>query len=653
MKTKSVYLAMILVLLMICSFGSAVSSLAQDQTTVDVQKQLNERQSGKDTVSADQSGSPEPQNPFEGKPVIGLTPQDPDRMISVARRFMTNRDFQSAADLLENVYAQSDLGPRKPMVENLLRTCYEQLKQYEKEELLLRRMVTENTNGDYRPKVWLAELLAKTSHTEEAEGLYDDVMAALADDDHAFPKQQTTLRSMVAVALDDKALEYIAQLRQQTGDPLLFANERGTVLEGRRQYANAAREYLPVLEQDSTNEATIAERKLLDLLEFEESSKDVEKLLLTMADSASGRRTLNLLVDFYLKVGKYPQAFSASLRREALAGNTGFGLLDYMRRCSEREAWTEVVRMGDTLLARGVHQKIQSEVTMTYGRALEELGRYQDAIAQYERLAASAPHGVVVGDALYHIGAVYADRLGDYATAQVYFDSVVTDYPHGFSYLSALTALPRCYLKQGNLKEAQEKYAELSTMDLTDDAEEEALYYEALVRFFRKQYDSAAVGLQKVIVEYPKGYYVNDAIGLLLVLKTAQQDDALLYDYSNAQLFAFRGMADSSRVMLEKLIDAANKSLADLALFKLSDLCLSQADSAGTIAAVDRLEKEYPESYYLPMGLKTKADLLVHTESGLTEAKQLYRLLLEQYGDYPFASEVRETLRQLETPPAS
>ena len=646
MKTKSEYLAIVLALMLICSFGSAVSLSAQEQTTVDLQEKLGEHKTGPDTSSINK------QSPFEGKQVIGLIPQDPDRMIAVARRLMSSSDFLSAADVLESVYQQSDLGTRKTMIENLLRTCYEQLKQYAKEELLLRRMVSESPD-DYRPSIWLAELLAKTSQTEEAGSIYDRVMAGLSGVEHAFSRQQAALRSMISVALDDKALEYISQLRQQTGNPVLFANERGVVLEGRRQYANAAREYLPVLEQDSTNEATIAEKKLLDLLEFEDSSKDVEKLLLTMADSASGRRTLNLLVDFYLKAGKYPQAFSSSLRRESLTGNTGFGLLDYMRRCSEREAWSEVVRMGDTLLARGVHPKIQSEVILTYGRALEELGRYQEAIAQYQQLAASAPHGVVKGDALYHIGSVYADRLGDYATAQVYFDSVVNNYSHGFSYLSALTALPQCYLKQGDLKAAQEKYAKLAAMDLTDDAEEEALYYLALVQFFGKQYDSSAVGLQRVIVEYPRGYYVNDAVGLLMVLKTAQQNKALLYDYSNALLFSLRGMADSSRVVLEKLVDADDKTLADLALFRLSDLCLSQADSTGAIAAVNRLEKDFPESYYLPMGLKTKADLLVRSKDGLTEAKQLYRLLLEQYSDYPFASEVRETLRRLEMPPAS
>ena len=41
--------------------------------------------------------------------------------------------------------------------------------------------------------------------------------------------------------------------------------------------------------------------------------------------------------------------------------------------------------------------------------------------------------------------------------------------------------------------------------------------------------------------------------------------------------------------------------------------------------------------------------MLVREEATRAEAREIYRLLLEEYADYPFGSEVREKLRELLT----
>jgi len=85
-----------------------------------------------------------------------------------------------------------------------------------------------------------------------------------------------------------------------------------------------------------------------------------------------------------------------------------------------------------------------------------------------------------------------------------------------------------------------------------------------------------------------------------------------------------------------------------LALIRLSQLELKLADTAAVLTQIDHLEREYPDSYSLPYGLKTKADILLQNEESIEEAKGIYRRLLEEYPNYPFISGVRKLLRELE-----
>ena len=57
------------------------------------------------------------------------------------------------------------------VVQNLLRSCYENLKQYEKAELLARRMVERAPNSlSYR--LYLAETLARMGNRKESEKVF-------------------------------------------------------------------------------------------------------------------------------------------------------------------------------------------------------------------------------------------------------------------------------------------------------------------------------------------------------------------------------------------------------------------------------------------------------------------------------------------------
>jgi hypothetical protein len=72
-------------------------------------------------------------------------------------------------------------------------------------------------------------------------------------------------------------------------------------------------------------------------------------------------------------------------------------------------------------------------------------------------------------------------------------------------------------------------------------------------------------------------------------------------------------------------------------------------DSTSALESIDRLDSAFVDSYYRPYGLKLKADMLAGKAETLDAAKAIYRQLLEQFPNYPFASDIRKRLKQFET----
>jgi outer membrane protein assembly factor BamD (BamD/ComL family) len=155
--------------------------------------------------------------------------------------------------------------------------------------------------------------------------------------------------------------------------------------------------------------------------------------------------------------------------------------------------------------------------------------------------------------------------------------------------------------------------------------------------------------MKKLMVDYPNGFYINDAVQLLMALDDAEGASDLLSMYANALRCSEQFAWDSARQWFDRLTLTENRALADDALNRMMQISLNVGDTSATLEAIERLTSGYADSYFSPYGLKIKADLLMAGQGTPQQAKEIYRQLLEQYPNYPFAAEVRKKLRQMET----
>jgi outer membrane protein assembly factor BamD (BamD/ComL family) len=321
-----------------------------------------------------------------------------------------------------------------------------------------------------------------------------------------------------------------------------------------------------------------------------------------------------------------------------------------LRGSLERKLNLQALRMCEYVVTNVTSKPFLSEFYYRYAETLEELGQYDRAIAVYDTILATFPARQDKAEAAYRIGKIQMDRFNNPRLALKFFDSVTTHYVAGFGYNNALMSIPQAYLQLGDLAKAREEYARISAQRRSAESVEQADYSLALIDFFQHNYDSTKAALKRLTVNFPKGFLVNDAIQLSITIEQAEGANDLLDFFAGALQFQQMKLYDSTVSRLLTIADAENKALADIALFRLTETVLKRGDSAGAVKFIDRLESEHPESYYLPYGLKTKADVLFTKEDSLPRAKEIYKRLLENFQNYPFINEVRERMRKLESP---
>ncbi|MEA3296760.1 MAG: hypothetical protein U9R56_02715, partial [candidate division Zixibacteria bacterium] len=206
-----------------------------------------------------------------GQPRKAVLEDELDSRIMLARKLIKRKDYLGASAILETVYADH---PDNTVIYNLLKYCYRELQYFPKWEELARRMVDRHPN-DYRFQLDLAIALVKQEKLSESIRAFRQAVALAP----VGTQRREVIESMVSTGFETEALTIIDSLSVQI--PGSTANNilRGKILEKQKLYGEAAGEYYSALD-DTTGDGITAEKKLLDLLGFEESSETAERVLL-------------------------------------------------------------------------------------------------------------------------------------------------------------------------------------------------------------------------------------------------------------------------------------------------------------------------------------------------------------------------------------
>ena len=210
------------------------------------------------------------------------------RKIMFARKLITEKKYDGASSFLETIY---ETEPNNPVVLNLLKQCYTQLKLYFKLEELLKKLIELNqSNTGYI--LSLAETYALQGKTDQALEQYRTSESLIEGVNRV--RFQLLIQSMLTHNLMSEAEQYILKWREESGDNTLLGSQMGLIYERKNEYKNALAEYYPLL-ADTSRMGNNVEKEIVELLLFEDSAPITEEYLLQQNEIEHSMRAVKIL----------------------------------------------------------------------------------------------------------------------------------------------------------------------------------------------------------------------------------------------------------------------------------------------------------------------------------------------------------------------
>ena len=531
--------------------------------------------------------------------------------------------------------------PNEQTITNLLIQCYSQLGLDFKLESLIKKQIDSNPNniGYY---LSLAEVTAKQGRLDEALDLYKQAVSLIDGVNRV--RYQLVIQSMLQYNFETEAQAYILKWREESGDPNLLGNQMGLIYEKKKEYEKAMVEYYPLLE-DTSRIGSSVEKEIVDLLLFEDSRPIAEKYLVEKNNKQFNVRAVKILSLHYIRSGQLEKSFEYTKLRDSLIEKNGNSLISYMQTCQREKLYDETIHMGNYLLSQYDNPMLQNRTRFIIADAFSESGKYDSAFQTYQKIFYNTKVDREKADALYYAGKIYQEKLFQVDSALVYYDSVVNNYPVGYNFVNASESIPYCYLQKGEIQKAIDLYEALEAKRMQVELQEQILFHHAQALFINDKVDSSKIFLSKILINYPTGFYVNDALSLMKIMQSGEDDPDVLKEYAQALLFEIQHKQDSAIVVFDKIVGNESQVLADFALYRITENLIDQHDSLKALEYIDKMEAEFADSYYFPYTLKQKADILLAHNKKTDEAYKIYRHLLKDFSNYPFISEVRKILR--------
>ncbi len=560
-----------------------------------------------------------------------------------AERLMRLGDYTRAGDLLESIMEKM---PPTPALIQLLTTCYEQSKNYSKLILFLQRRAKAMPPGFalYRD---LGRAYILSGFPDSAAPYFDKAIASADDKERAY---STVADIYHKFGQYDSEHTLIDSARARLGDSHLLADHMGDALAAQRQFGSAALEYLSYMEKDSIA-AKIGEEQLISLMRYPESADTVMAVLAgQIAARKENKRLQNIYGQLLMEQDKFDEAFDYFRGRDSLEENSGVDILYFMQECNRRKKYDYTIEAGDYFARYHDRSPLKNGVQFVVAEADIATGRYDDALAAYQSIAKDFIRPAHRAEANLNIALLYKDHLGNLSKAKEYLNQVIQSVPGGPYAMKARQALADIAIREHNLDLADSLYTSLTKEDLPPDVAEQTEFALAEISLFRGKFKDAMTRFRQIISRYPRGFYVNDAIKYSMIISETLDDAPKQTDlFASAEYFRYIKETDSLEFYLEKICRVGIPSLAPISYVHLAELFRDQKRYQAATDAVDSLEAQYPESYFLPYGLKLKADIFLQTPDRQEQALKMYRKLLEKYPTYPFAAEIRDVIRR-ETP---
>jgi tetratricopeptide (TPR) repeat protein len=351
--------------------------------------------------------------------------------------------------------------------------------------------------------------------------------------------------------------------------------------------------------------------------------------------------------DLKLKKGELEQAFELYKTADLLSSSQGENLLLFARTCLKRKSYELSLRVSQYLESTCQSVECSIEARLISASSFAGLGKYNNALSTYQKLAQDFPIKEVQAQAYFQMGNIYLDNLKKKDESLLWYSKILP-LKETALYPGTLIKLGEIYLLKNQLDSSLTHYQKSLKDTQAESVFEELSFRLAEVYFYKGDLERSAELYQKIINDFPKGMFVNNSLEKLNLIKdNLDMNRPFLKDFSRALLLEYQENFGEAEMLFEKIVQAKVSTLSDAALMQKSSLLRNERNFKASILAYQSLLDKFTESPYLPLALKSIGEIYMQDLKENQKAKESFELFLKKFPTSLYVQEVREKLKEL------
>ena len=593
-------------------------------------------------------------------------PQSPAQArFTLASTLLSNGRVDEATAMLEDLYAED---PAALAVWLKLSEAYAVGRRYPD----LVRLVDERIEREGPTVPLLARrgtALYRADQPDQAAAAWSAALAVAPDQEQTYRAVASEIATLRQYA---DAAAVLDQGRRQLGDDQLFLFERGHLYGLALDYQAAVDLYLELLAVSPEYRPSVQARltRMLD----GGGAADVFSAAIDRAAALDPlNRSLRELQSWLaLERGDYERALDAVRALDRLEQERGESLLAFAVQAQSADAEPAAARALDEILERHPDAPVAPTAMLMRAQLWEagaradreraDLGPTPQADAArdgYRQFLTAHPTADMAPAAALALADLLRDVFRDFDGSEENLQRAAGGRDQGVAARARL-ALGDVAVRRGDLDAARARFGDVDETIRIGPLAEQARYELALIDFYEGLMFSA-LARAEALDENTAADAANDAIGLRVTLNEVLDPDAepaedpsqdALHVYARAA-YAHRQQDTARTLATLDSLDAATRTapaLADQSLFLRANALLAVGEAADAVAVLDRLETDYPDSYFLDRAYRLQAQAYEQDLDDAQAAAERYDRLLKRFPGSPLAPEARAELRRLRSP---
>lgn len=580
----------------------------------------------------------------------------------LAQNYEQLGQFSKAKSIYEDLYKSQ---PTNFAFFQALNKCYIQLKEYGNSQFLIEQKLAAD-KGNVSLLGMLGTTLYLKGEEKKAFQLWDDFLAD--------KKDVISFRVLANTAIElrafDKAIELLQRAKSISTNEFYLGYDLANLYSLKMDYKKSAEEFIAIVNADEKQLPSVEAR----IFSYTVREEALNGFIKVFEDEQPEKNSTigNILAKLYSANRQYAEAFSLYKTLDENGIYKGSELFNFALKLSAEKEFTFASEVFSYLLKKYPASPMQQQIKLNFAKNLEAKlesenidssqiwksfppkkyfpeNLYSESLSIYKEIAEKNPFSDLGVEAMYHVGYLYTEKIGDATSAKEYLNKVITNFTLSNFYSEACLEMAVLEVQKNDVDGALSFYEKiLSNPRASAEQKNKAKFLKARMAFFRGDFTESNILLRQ-LVSSSKDNISNDALEVSFLLTSAFNDSLTLVKFGVGDFALLLNQFGNAENTFSSLVKTEQTPflIKQLAELRLIECYISLDRYKDALDQIEVLLKRDEKNIFADKANLLAAKIYQFGLKNPAKATEEYENLLLRFPESLYLDEAREAINNL------